>query len=314
MLISVLLLAALGAICGLALGWAGARFSLDSNPFIDWIDDLLPQTQCGRCGHPGCRPYAKALANGDADINQCPPGGRKGILALSSLLGREPKPMNPEHGKLVPPRVVIDEAACIGCTLCIQACPVDAIVGASKLMHTIIESECTGCKLCLPPCPVDCIDVIEADPDEHRLEPGPANISADAMACIHCGDCIGACPEGLLPHELYMQLSNGRLQQAAENGLSDCTECGDCNTVCPSRIPLLEWFKHGKLAHETLAAEDTATQLARKRFTARKARLLRLENQRTEKMRQRKQALMDKAAQQERIRASIARAQQRTSK
>ena len=160
MISPVLLLSALGALCGLALGLANTRFNLESYPLIEWIDDLLPQTQCGRCGFSGCRPYANAIAQNQADINQCPPGGMTGIRDLAGLLGRAPRPMNPEHGNLVPPKVVIDEAACIGCTLCIQACPVDAIVGASRLMHTVIESECTGCKLCLPPCPVDCIDMV----------------------------------------------------------------------------------------------------------------------------------------------------------
>jgi len=122
------------------------------------IDALLPQTQCTRCGFDGCRPYARAIAQGEADIDQCPPGGDAGVAKLASLLGRAVKPLNPEFGELMPPRVaVIDEAACIGCTKCIQACPVDAIVGASKLMHTVIASWCTGCELCIPPCPVDCI-------------------------------------------------------------------------------------------------------------------------------------------------------------
>jgi electron transport complex protein RnfB len=122
------------------------------------IDSLLPQTQCARCGYDGCRPYAEAIALGAADIDQCPPGGDEGVAKIARLMGREAKPLNPAHGACRPPQVaVIDEGACIGCTKCIQACPVDAIVGAPKLMHTVMASWCTGCELCLPPCPVDCI-------------------------------------------------------------------------------------------------------------------------------------------------------------
>ena len=125
---------------------------------VERIDALLPQTQCTRCGYPACRAYAEAIAAGEADLNQCPPGGKAGIVALAALLGRAPKPLNPANGVEKPREVaVIDEAACIGCTKCIQACPVDAIVGASKWMHTILVDECTGCDLCIPPCPVDCI-------------------------------------------------------------------------------------------------------------------------------------------------------------
>jgi electron transport complex protein RnfB len=127
------------------------------------IDALLPQTQCTRCGFDGCRPYAEAIAGGRADIDQCPPGGDAGIVKLAALLGRPSKPLNPEFGACTPPRVaLIDEATCIGCTKCIQACPVDAIVGASKLMHTVIASWCTGCELCIAPCPVDCITLEES--------------------------------------------------------------------------------------------------------------------------------------------------------
>lgn len=136
-------------------------------PLAQRIDALLPQTQCTKCGYDGCRPYAEAIAAGAADINQCPPGGDEGVARLALLLGREAKPLNPANGAYRPPQVaVIDEAACIGCTKCIQACPVDAIVGASKLMHTVIASWCTGCELCLPPCPVDCIalEPVEALP------------------------------------------------------------------------------------------------------------------------------------------------------
>jgi electron transport complex protein RnfB len=128
---------------------------------IEAIDRLLPQTQCGQCSFPGCRPYATAIAEGRADINQCPPGGDAGIRALADLLDREFKPLNPANG-IEKPKVValIVEEDCIGCTKCIQACPVDAIVGAPKRMHTVIAELCTGCELCLPPCPVDCIELV----------------------------------------------------------------------------------------------------------------------------------------------------------
>jgi len=161
MLTAILAFTTLCVLFGLGLGWASRRFHVDSDPVVDRIDALLPQTQCGQCNYPGCRPYAEAIAAGAAPINQCPPGGEAGIRALADLLGVEPLPLNPENGEEQPPTVaVIDEAACIGCTLCIQACPVDAIVGAPKLMHTVIASECTGCDLCLPPCPVDCIRTV----------------------------------------------------------------------------------------------------------------------------------------------------------
>jgi electron transport complex protein RnfB len=127
-------------------------------PLATRIDALLPQTQCTKCGYDGCRPYAEAIAEGGADIDQCPPGGEAGVAKLAELLGREPKTLNPANGAYRPPQVaVIEEEICIGCTKCLQVCPVDAIVGASKLMHTVIASWCTGCELCIPPCPVDCI-------------------------------------------------------------------------------------------------------------------------------------------------------------
>jgi electron transport complex protein RnfB len=136
-------------------------FRTQGDPLVDKIDAILPQTQCGQCGYPGCKPYATAIAGGDADINQCPPGGDEGVRKLADLLGREYKPLNAEHGVEKPKSVaVIDEATCIGCTLCIQACPVDAIVGAAKQMHTIVADLCTGCELCVPPCPADCIDMV----------------------------------------------------------------------------------------------------------------------------------------------------------
>ena len=130
----------------------------DSRTLADRIEDLLPQTQCTKCGYPACRPYAEAVAHGEANYNQCPPGGAEGIARLAALLGKPVIPLNSANGVERPrPLAVIDEQVCIGCTLCMQACPVDAIVGAPKQMHTVIAELCTGCDLCVPPCPVDCI-------------------------------------------------------------------------------------------------------------------------------------------------------------
>lgn len=152
----------LALVSGALLGFAAIRFRVASDSIVDQIDDLLPQTQCGQCSYPGCRPYAQAIAHGIADINQCPPGGGKTIQALASLLGRDVKPLNPAHGQEKPSAVaVIDEEVCIGCRLCIEACPVDAILGASKQMHTVISGLCTGCDLCVAPCPVDCIEMVQ---------------------------------------------------------------------------------------------------------------------------------------------------------
>jgi electron transport complex protein RnfB len=141
---------------------------------VERIDAALPQTQCQRCGYPACRPYAEAIARGEAAINRCPPGGEEGVRALARITGQPVQPLDPEYGTQTPPRVaLIDEDVCIGCTKCIQACPVDAIVGASKLMHTVIAERCTGCELCLPPCPVDCIAMV-ADPGTPPRLPRPA--------------------------------------------------------------------------------------------------------------------------------------------
>ncbi|MDH3916337.1 MAG: electron transport complex subunit RsxB [Chromatiales bacterium] len=162
MVAAIVAIATLSAGFGLLLGFAAVRFRTEGDPVVERIDALLPQTQCAQCGFPGCRPYAEAILAEGADINRCPPGGDATIKALADLLDREPKPLDPERGVEKPRAIaVIDEDVCIGCTLCIQACPVDAILGAGKLMHTVITEECTGCELCLPPCPVDCIDMIE---------------------------------------------------------------------------------------------------------------------------------------------------------
>lgn len=158
-MLGILVFLLLIAAFALLLAWAADAFRVDGNPLVEQINAVLPQTQCGQCNYPGCKPYAEAIASGEAPINQCPPGGQAGVKALAELLNVEETPLNAEHGstKDTPEVAVIVEADCIGCTLCIQACPVDAIIGAAKHMHTVIADECTGCELCLPPCPVDCI-------------------------------------------------------------------------------------------------------------------------------------------------------------
>jgi electron transport complex protein RnfB len=158
---ALLVMALLALVLGAILGFAAIRYHVQDDPLVEKIDAILPQTQCGQCGFPGCKPYASAIAGGEADINQCPPGGEDGIHKLADLLGVEFKPLNAENGAEKPKSLaLIDENTCIGCTLCIQACPVDAILGAAKHMHTVIAQECTGCELCVEPCPVDCISMV----------------------------------------------------------------------------------------------------------------------------------------------------------
>jgi Na+-translocating ferredoxin:NAD+ oxidoreductase subunit B len=157
-MIGAALIAAFALAAGVGLAAVARRTRHDPERLGARIDMLLPQTQCAQCGYPGCRPYALAIAAGAADIDRCPPGGERTIAALARLLGREPIPLDTSRGMHKPRAVArIDEATCIGCTLCLDACPVDAIVGAAKLMHTVVDAECTGCELCIPPCPVDCI-------------------------------------------------------------------------------------------------------------------------------------------------------------
>lgn len=163
---AIMVLGTLAILFGLLLGYASVHFKVEGNPVVEQVDSVLPQLQCGKCGYPGCRPYAEAIVKGEAEINQCPPGGETGMLALARLLDRQPKPMeSDEHIEKITQIAVIDEATCIGCTLCLQACPVDAILGAARCMHTVIVSECTGCELCVAPCPVNCIQMQVIAPD-----------------------------------------------------------------------------------------------------------------------------------------------------
>lgn len=192
LMIGIYLLLLAGA-AGIALIVAASRWQPRDESLIEQINAILPQTQCAQCGYPGCRPYAQAIADGEANINQCPPGGDAGIHQLSVLLDISPLPLDASCGEHKPPILaVIDEGRCIGCTLCIQACPVDAIVGAGKRMHSVIAKECTGCELCLPPCPVDCIDLI----------PIPQSISFDTPGYIQLAN-------NFIPNSTVQQ-QNGR--------------------------------------------------------------------------------------------------------
>jgi len=157
---SIISVGVLALIFGIALGFASIKFKVEGNPIVEQIDSMLPQLQCGKCTFAGCHPYAEALANEEAEINQCPPGGEATMLALADLLDRDPLPMEGGGEETVEkPKstAFIDEENCIGCTACIKACPVDAILGSNKLMHTVIAQECTGCELCVPSCPTECI-------------------------------------------------------------------------------------------------------------------------------------------------------------
>ena len=160
MVISIIVMLAIAAVIGLGLLALSRRLPQSEESPVDIVNALLPQTQCAQCGYPGCRPYATAIIANEADINQCAPGGDALVTALAHLLGRSTDHVNPAYGVKTPLSVaVIDEEACIGCAICLPACPVDAIIGAAHFTHTVIRDECTGCDLCVAPCPVDCISL-----------------------------------------------------------------------------------------------------------------------------------------------------------
>ena len=262
----ILLLTGLGAFSALLLVITRDKLEPKTTSLITLINSQLPQTQCAQCGYPGCKPYAEAIANGEA-INRCPPGGEQTITALANLLGREPLALNDECGEFTPTMLaVIREEECIGCTLCIAACPVDAIVGAHQLMHTVIATDCTGCDLCRDPCPVDCIDLIEAPGEETHAE-----FREHAIPCINCGQCNEACPRNLQPQLLYWFRENG--DQTNALNLDSCIVCGLCDNVCPSEIPLTHTFK---VAKQRKTAATQKAQLAtetEQRYLARGTRL-----------------------------------------
>ena len=263
-LATLAVISAIACIAGFALVRVQNRLTYRADDVVETINNLLPKTQCAQCGYPGCRPYAEAIAIGEA-INLCPPGGDTTIIALADLLG---KPVLPLDDSLAPvleqTTVTIREADCIGCKLCIEACPVDAIIGTTKMMHTVIESHCTGCDLCIPACPVDCIDVVNLG--AQPLSPMPEV----PVPCIHCGDCAVVCPRELAPQQLLM--AKHEIQLPATLRLQDCIECRLCDRVCPSEIALTDTFKSMKSLIAIQQQERQLATEAEQRFTHRENR------------------------------------------
>jgi electron transport complex protein RnfB len=271
MISAVLTVAALTLAGAGLLIWATRSLTANTDPLVDATDQALPQSQCAKCGYPGCRPYAQAVASG-APINRCPPGGEALIETLADLLGQEVTRLDPALAPETTQLAFIDESRCIGCALCLPACPVDAIVGAPRFMHTVISDVCTGCELCLPPCPVDCI-TIEAHPHETQ----PVRLAAPprtGLACIHCGECVDPCPKNLRPDTLHRLLLQRNWNGLKEADLDACIVCGACNTACPSQLPLAEQFRWGRAEQLRQRQATERAQRARTRHAAHAAREL----------------------------------------
>lgn len=267
-LAGVTLLAAIGLVSGGGLLLSSRRWQDKGDDVTRLINKLLPQTQCAQCGYPGCEPYAQAIASGEA-INKCPPGGDSTIRALADLLGKDFVQLDESCGTSSAPAVAsIREPECIGCTLCIQACPVDAIIGAPQMMHTVIAAECTGCELCIAPCPVDCIDMISLGTHEESAPAHPDH----SQPCIHCGICMEVCPQDLAPQQLLLYKNSTAIAESLR--LQDCIECHLCDRVCPSQIPLTAIFKNTKHAALEQKRERVKAEYIESRFSRRESRLI----------------------------------------
>ncbi len=261
----------------------------NERPLIDTVEAMLPQTQCAQCGYTGCRPYAEALVDDEVATNLCPPGGEELYTELAALLDRTAEEGPPSAPQ--PSTAAIREIECIGCALCLPACPVDAIVGASGQMHTVIGEQCTGCELCVPACPVDCIDMHPIPPPVDPRTPAALNVSAGR--CIHCGRCDPVCPKSLEVHKLVLSLAREQVTVAEQLRIEDCIECQQCDRVCPSNIPLAAHFGAVKLDIEQANAAESAKRDLQRRYHDHQRRLLerqqKRENQREARLKERRQ-------------------------
>lgn len=240
--------------------WLRHRYPVDNNQLVDLVDALLPQTQCAQCGFAGCRPYAEALVANQAATNLCPPGGAQLHAELENLLQPDQPTPAPDHPAAVV--ALIDETECIGCTLCLPPCPVDAIVGAQGYMHTVTQ-DCTGCELCIPACPVDCISLVPAATEaQYPTQRLPASTGAE---CIACGQCNPVCPVALPAQQLLYAARRGHAEAQAL-GLDLCIECGLCNKACPSDIPMAALFNQAKADAEQARQEAAEKARLKHRF------------------------------------------------
>ncbi len=237
-------------IIGLGLSFIAQRLDSDRDSLVDRINLALPGMQCGQCGYAGCRPYAQAIVKGEAEINQCPPGGTIVITSLAKLLNNPVTPPDSRFGTEKPAQLaVINEAKCIGCALCLPACPVDAIIGAPDYMHTVINADCTGCELCVAPCPVDCIQMVPV-PTHPPVPILQITSDTTALPCIRCNRCSTVCPVRLPAQTLYHKIKQGNQCDTDSLELvTQCIECGLCEASCPSHIPLLGYYQFGKRLH-----------------------------------------------------------------
>ena len=284
----------IGTLCA-GLGWllsiANRRWHGQENTLIDTIEAELPQTQCGQCEYPGCRAYASAVAGGEA-IDLCPPGGEPTVQALARLLNR---PANPRHASRDPAKqqiAKIIEADCVGCALCIPACPVDAIIGAQGYLHGVLEDLCTGCELCIEACPVDCIDMLDAPQQMLSTKTFNKQASAEPRGCIRCGLCDQACPKGISVRELWWSIRQGANEPVPGPQADACIACGLCDASCPSGIslagPILEEAERERTKDEMQKRANRAAELFQYAGERREQAQLTTDQRRAERMRRRK--------------------------